>query len=122
MLNSNKVIFCTIITPFLRREFDDTIDALQGDIEALEGEKAELKEKIKLFSKKTLLDGLGRSGSSQSGKYAPGAPVLVDFNLYIPTRHYFLLDVAQIFFHNLLSPLGEICQPILYYVRIYLKK
>ena len=60
----------------LCREFDDTIDALQGDIEALEGEKIELKEKIKLLSKKTLLEGLSHPGAGQSGTVVAVAVVL----------------------------------------------
>ena len=42
------------------------MDALQADIDALEGEKGELKERLKLLSKKTLLEGLTRQ-TSQSG-------------------------------------------------------
>ena len=42
------------------------MDALQADIDALEHEKADLKERLKVLSKKTLLEGLSRQ-TSQSG-------------------------------------------------------
>ncbi|TGZ41043.1 hypothetical protein CRM22_011236 [Opisthorchis felineus] len=54
-------------------EHEQTVDALQADLEALEQEKAELKEKLKSLSKKALLEGLikmpiasGSPGSRQS--------------------------------------------------------
>ena len=47
------------------------MDALQGDIDALEGERSELKEKLKMLSKKTLLEGLTRQTGS------PGIAALV---------------------------------------------
>ena len=50
----------------VRREFEETMDALQADIDALEHEKADLKERLKVLSKKTLLEGLSRQ-TSQSG-------------------------------------------------------
>jgi len=40
---------------------------MQGDIDALEAEKTELKERMKQLSKKTLLEGLQSRQSSQSG-------------------------------------------------------
>ena len=42
------------------------MDALQQDIDSLEAEKLELKERLRLLSKKSLLEGLSRQ-SSQSG-------------------------------------------------------
>ena len=50
----------------LSREFEETLDALQLDIDTLEQEKTDLKERLKVLSKKTLLEGLTRQ-SSQSG-------------------------------------------------------
>lgn len=50
----------------LYREFEETMDALQQDVDALESEKLELKERLRLISKKSLLEGLSRQ-SSQSG-------------------------------------------------------
>ncbi len=43
------------------------MDALQADIDALEHEKSDLKERLKVLSKKTLLEGLGQRSGSQSG-------------------------------------------------------
>lgn len=40
---------------------------MQHDIEELEREKADLKERLKQISKKTLLDGLSRQSGAQSG-------------------------------------------------------
>ena len=51
---------------YFKREYEETLDALQLDIDTLEQEKADLKERLKVLSKKTLLEGLTRS-SSQSG-------------------------------------------------------
>jgi dynactin 1 len=48
------------------KEFDETMDALQADIDALEQEKTDLKMRLTALSKKTLLEGLSRQ-SSQSG-------------------------------------------------------
>ncbi len=42
------------------------MDALQADIDTLEQEKIDLKERLKVLSKKTLLEGLTRQ-TSQSG-------------------------------------------------------
>jgi dynactin 1 len=49
-----------------QKEYDDTLDALQGDVDALEAERMELKEKLKMLSKKTLLEGLTRQTSSSA--------------------------------------------------------
>lgn len=51
------------------KEYEETLDALQGDIDMLEAEKAELKERLKVLSKKSLLENLSRQ-SSQSGVIA----------------------------------------------------
>ncbi|XP_060076603.1 dynactin subunit 1-like isoform X2 [Ylistrum balloti] len=53
------------------KEFEETMDTLQSDIDTLEQEKLELKERLKILSKKTLLEGISRQagqtvGSSQS--------------------------------------------------------
>lgn len=38
------------------KEFEETLDHLQTDIDSLENEKGEMKEKLKLFSKKAALE------------------------------------------------------------------
>ncbi|CAI2730926.1 unnamed protein product [Schistosoma spindalis] len=43
------------------KEYEQTLDALQADIEALEQEKADLKEKLKTLSKKALFEGIIKS-------------------------------------------------------------
>ena len=39
------------------------MDALQSDIDALEAEKADLKERLKTVSKKSLFEGISRQSS-----------------------------------------------------------
>ena len=48
------------------REYEETLDALQADIETLEGEKGDIKERLKVLSRKSLMDNISRQ-SSQSG-------------------------------------------------------
>lgn len=45
------------------KEFEETLDHLQTDIDSLENEKGEMKEKLKLFSKKAYLEGMSKSTS-----------------------------------------------------------
>lgn len=49
--------------PPLCREFEETMDALQADIDQLESEKAELKQRVNSQSKMTV-DGLRGTGPS----------------------------------------------------------
>lgn len=55
------------------KEFHETVEHLQSDMDTLEKEKAELKEKLMHSSKKTLLEGLGKStpmgGASQFASF-----------------------------------------------------
>lgn len=46
------------------KEFEETLDHLQTDIDCLENEKGEMKEKLKLLSKKALAEGLNKSNSA----------------------------------------------------------
>lgn len=48
----------------IRREFEETMDALQADIDQLEADKAELKQRINSQSKMTIE---GLRGSQASG-------------------------------------------------------
>lgn len=56
-------------------EFEQTMDALQADIDTLEQEKLELKERLSVLSKKTLLEGLtrqaGQSATSPTAHLSP---------------------------------------------------
>ena len=51
------------------REFEETYDTLQGEIDSLEQEKSELKERLRVLSKKTLLEGLTRQSSGHGGQH-----------------------------------------------------
>lgn len=56
------VFFCAFY-----REFDLTLDHMQNDIDALEKEKQELKQRLTQLSKKTLYESLtGRPGAPSS--------------------------------------------------------
>jgi dynactin 1 len=43
------------------KEFEETMDHLQADIDSLELERGELKEKLKNYSKKALIEGISKS-------------------------------------------------------------
>ncbi|BFZ01398.1 hypothetical protein BsWGS_04438 [Bradybaena similaris] len=47
------------------KEFEETYDALQSDIDTLEQEKTELKERLRVLSKNTLLQNMSRQSSGQ---------------------------------------------------------
>lgn len=49
-----------------RREFEETMDALQNDIETLEKEKGDMKRRLDAYSKKSLLADLARHATSSS--------------------------------------------------------
>ena len=55
------------------REFEETMDQLQTDIDSLENERGELKNKLKETTKKVLLEGISR-GSAISSTLPGGAP------------------------------------------------
>jgi len=48
------------------REFEETMDALQNDIDNLEREKVDMKKRLDAYSKKSLLADLARHASSSS--------------------------------------------------------
>jgi len=59
------------------KEFEETMDHLQADIDSLESERGELKEKLKNYSKKALIEGISKSAaSSQSPVQYPSTPSL----------------------------------------------
>ncbi|XP_064610266.1 dynactin subunit 1-like isoform X3 [Liolophura sinensis] len=55
------------------KEYTETMDALVADVDALEQEKAELKERLKVLSKKTLLEGISRQSKDSAGQ-SPTTP------------------------------------------------
>lgn len=40
------------------KEFEETLDHLQTDIDSLENERGEMREKLKMYSKKALIEGM----------------------------------------------------------------
>ena len=48
-----------IVFFLLSREFDETLDAMQNDIDQLEAEKSELKERIQAQQKRSVFQDLG---------------------------------------------------------------
>uniref|UniRef100_A0A1W7RAM6 Dynactin subunit 1 n=1 Tax=Hadrurus spadix TaxID=141984 RepID=A0A1W7RAM6_9SCOR len=58
------------------KEFEDTLDHLQADIDALETERGELKDKLKAISKKALIEGLSKPSSFASLVQSPTSPTL----------------------------------------------
>ncbi|XP_044259661.1 dynactin subunit 1 isoform X3 [Tribolium madens] len=65
------------------KEFEETLDHLQTDIDSLENEKGEMKEKLKLLSKKTQMElsmsksTSGSQLSSQQSSMGPSLPAVV---------------------------------------------
>lgn len=51
------------------KEFNETLEHLQSDMETLEKEKAELKEKLMQSSKKVLLEGLTKTASTPAAPF-----------------------------------------------------
>lgn len=66
------------------KEFNETLEHLQSDMETLEKEKAELKEKLMQSSKKVLLEGLTKTAAGPApfifspNAAAPAAPVATE--------------------------------------------
>lgn len=74
------------------KEFEETLDHLQADIDALETERGELKDKLKTVSKKALIEGLSKptpfanlvqSPSSPTLPGTPSSPVIKDSPLLL---------------------------------------
>merc|ERR1719323_494498 len=63
------------------KEFEETMDHLQADIESLENERGELKDKMKAMSKKALIEGLTKSVS-----LSPGGPTSLGPSVPSPVR------------------------------------
>lgn len=58
------------------KEFEETLDHLQADIDALETERGELKDKLKLISKKVILEGLSKTTSFANLVASPTSPTV----------------------------------------------
>ena len=57
------------------KEFEETMDHLQADIDSLESERGELKDKVKQMSKKALIQGLSKSQMMSEGPSSLGPSV-----------------------------------------------
>ncbi|XP_040580474.1 dynactin subunit 1 [Lepeophtheirus salmonis] len=77
------------------KEFEDTMDQLQSDIESLESEKGELKDRVKNMSKKPLLKVFQKVKLSQHQKWMIMVPIQWD-HLY-----HLLLRIHQCCFNKL---------------------
>ncbi|KAK3094997.1 hypothetical protein FSP39_008880 [Pinctada imbricata] len=76
------------------REFEETMDALQGDIDTLEQEKLELKDRLKVLSKKTLLEGISRQAGQSAS--SPGSPVSGGGTFPVQDSPYLLQQVTSL--------------------------
>jgi hypothetical protein len=59
------------------KEFEETMDHLQADIDSLESERGELKDKLKNYSKKALIEGISKS----AGQLVPNCMTLTTSTL-----------------------------------------
>merc|ERR1739846_261866 len=57
------------------KEFEETMDQLQTDIDSLENERGELKNKLKETTKKVLLEGITRGNPALASSMTGGSPV-----------------------------------------------
>jgi dynactin 1 len=64
---------CQMILKRKEKEFEETMDHLQADIDSLESERGELKEKMKNISKKAIMEGMARS-SAAGGQFLFSLP------------------------------------------------
>jgi dynactin 1 len=73
------------------KEFEETMDHLQADIDSLESERGELKEKLKNYSKKALIEGISKSAGQLITCFMP-----LCNKFYMPDilRYYILIVLA----------------------------
>ena len=79
-VNLSNVKHLMELTLFFR-EFEETMDALQNDIDHLEREKVDMKKRLDAYSKKSLLADLARHASSSSSIAAVVAGTEIHSNL-----------------------------------------
>lgn len=72
------------------KEFEETMDHLQADIDSLESERGELKEKLKNYSKKVFIEGV---------KSSVGKLLLLRFSLLIDTMEIKLIHCEILFWY-----------------------
>ncbi|XP_062605399.1 LOW QUALITY PROTEIN: dynactin subunit 1-like [Saccostrea cucullata] len=76
------------------KEFEETMDALQQDIDTLEQEKIELKERLKILSKKTLIEGITRQATQPAS--SPGSPVHSGGGFPIQDSPYLIQQITSL--------------------------
>uniref|UniRef100_T1J0Z5 Dynactin subunit 1 n=1 Tax=Strigamia maritima TaxID=126957 RepID=T1J0Z5_STRMM len=72
----NKLKEVTKLYRKKEKEFEETMDHLQADIDALENERGELKEKLKLISKKALFENITKTTALVGSPTSPTVPSL----------------------------------------------
>ncbi|KAF4518767.1 hypothetical protein B566_EDAN006171 [Ephemera danica] len=72
-----KLDDCQMMLRRKEKEFEETMDHLQADIDSLESERGELKEKVKNISKKALIEASSSGPGSVSGGVGPSLPIAV---------------------------------------------
>ena len=65
------------------KEFEETMDQLQNDIDSLESERGELKTKLKETTKKVFIDSISRATPSQAASSAAAGPPSI--GPYVPS-------------------------------------
>lgn len=76
------------------KEFEETMDTLQQDIDTLEQEKIELKERLKILSKKTLIEGITRQAKHPAQNL--GSPVHSEEGYLLQDSPYFTQQVKSL--------------------------
>nr|XP_022336647.1 dynactin subunit 1-like isoform X4 [Crassostrea virginica] len=76
------------------KEFEETMDTLQQDIDTLEQEKIELKERLKILSKKTLLGEITRQATETAS--SPGSPVHSSRGFPLQDSPYLLQQITSL--------------------------
>lgn len=65
------------------KEFEETMDQLQNDIDSLESERGELKTKLKETTKKVFIDSISRASPSSQAATATAGPASI--GPYVPS-------------------------------------
>jgi hypothetical protein len=91
------------------KEFEETMDHLQADIDSLETERGELKEKLKNYSKKALIEGI----SKVAGQLIPYCMIhiyiITCLECYDLVVGYFCFNLYDISFNDLFLSLKCKC-------------
>ena len=77
------VCFFQVLLKKKEKEFEETMDQLQNDIDSLESERGELKTKLKETTKKVFIDSISRATPSQTASSAAAGPPSI--GPYVPS-------------------------------------